>query len=229
MGLIDGCARRDHANMRSDGDERKYGLEGASYRELRLLEEVNDTPETSQRHLANRLGIALGLTNLLVRNLAKKGYIRATRAGWKRWVYNLTPAGVGRKAHLTLEYVDRVLDHHRRVRAILREDIDVAGLASNSRMAIYGTNDLAELMYLVLREMGITRIDFFDNGGKKKFLGTPVRDLASIQPDEYGRVIVAFSSDIEARCAELHACGVATSQLITLIQGAAQVADRVEG
>ena len=40
-----------------DGDERR-GLEGASYRELRLLEEVASSPEVSQRRLAFRLGIA---------------------------------------------------------------------------------------------------------------------------------------------------------------------------
>ena len=48
-------------------------LEGDSYRELRLLEEVDSTPELSQRHLARSLGIALGVANLLVRTLVKKG------------------------------------------------------------------------------------------------------------------------------------------------------------
>ena len=211
--------------MGSDGDELKNGLGGASYRELRLLEEVDVTPETSQRYLANRLGIALGVANLLVKNLAKKGYIRATRAGWKRWVYNLTPAGVGRKAHLTVEYVERVLDHHRRVRAILREGIGAAGLDPESRLAIYGTSELAELMYLALRDMGVTRIDFFDRRGGQTFLGTSVRDLATIESGEYKKVMVAFSSSIEERCEELHASGVTTSQMITLLQRPADFAE----
>ena len=91
-------------------------LEGDSYRELRLLEEVDSTPELSQRHLARSLGIALGVANLLVRNLVKKGYIRTTRVGWKRWVYVLTPAGMSRKVQLTLGYIERFHDHYRRVR-----------------------------------------------------------------------------------------------------------------
>jgi DNA-binding MarR family transcriptional regulator len=213
--------------MRFNGSDLKDGLEGGSYRELRLLEEVDVTPETSQRYLASRLGIALGVANLLVKNLAKKGYIRATRAGWKRWVYNLTPAGVGRKAALTLEYVDRVLDHHRRVRLILRDGIGMVGLDPESRLAIYGTSELAELMYLVLTDMGVTRIDFFDRRGGQMFLGSPVRDLGSIESSEYVKVMVAYSSNIEERCDELLASGVASSQMITLLQRSADVLEVV--
>ena len=201
-------------------DESKDDLQGASYRELRLLEAVDVTPEVSQRHLASQLGIALGVANLLVRNLGKRGYIRATRAGWKRWVYNLTPAGVGRKAQLTIRYIDRVLDHHRRVRAILRDDIGGIGLDSDSRMAVYGTNELAELMYLVLRDMGVTRIEFFDRDGKDSFLGTSVQSLQSIVPSDYVKVLVAFSSNIEIRCAELRASGVDGAKIVTLLQNA---------
>ena len=219
MGGPRGIRRKgERGLMCPPSDELKDGLEGASYRELRLLEEVDVAPETSQRHLASQLGIALGVANLLVRNMAKKGYIRATRAGWKRWVYNLTPAGVGRKADLTLAYVDRVLDHYKRVRDILREDIGAAGLNPECRMAIYGTGELAELMYLVLRDMGVTRIDFFERDGTKSFLGSAVRDLASMESEDYVKVLVAFSSDIEVRWQDLQASGVPGSQIITLLQ-----------
>ena len=64
--------------LMSETDKNKDELEESTYRELRLLEEVEIKPEVSQRHLANHLGVALGVANLLVKNLAKKGYIRAT-------------------------------------------------------------------------------------------------------------------------------------------------------
>ena len=44
-------------------------------RELRVLAEVDSDPEVTQRDLARRVGIALGLTNFLLRNLVQKGYI----------------------------------------------------------------------------------------------------------------------------------------------------------
>lgn len=204
-------------------NELKDDLDDPSFRELRLLEEVEVTPVTSQRHLAIQLGVALGVANLLVRNLAKKGYIRATRAGWKQWVYNLTPSGVGRKANLTLAYVDRVLGHYRRVREILRVDMEGMALDQDSRMAIYGAGEMGELMYLVLRDMGVTQVDFFDINGGRSFLGTTVRDLGSIQPDEYVKVMVAFSSDIAGKRADLRSNGVDDSKIITFLRASEAV------
>ena len=199
-------------------------LDDPSFRELRLLEEVEVTPVTNQRHLAVQLGVALGVANLLVRNLAKKGYIRATRAGWKQWVYNLTPSGIGRKANLTLAYVDRVLGHYRRVREILRNDMEGMALGQDSRMAIYGAGEMGELMYLVLRDMGVTQVDFFDIEGGRSLLGTTVRDLGSMQPDEYVKVMIAFSSDIACKRADLKSIGIGDSQIITFLRASEAVA-----
>lgn len=57
--------------MRSNNEHKN--IEGESNRELRLLEEAQRTLEMSQRRLAGRLGIALGVTNVLVRSLARSG------------------------------------------------------------------------------------------------------------------------------------------------------------
>ena len=192
------------------------GLEGAAYRELRLLEEVEDTPEVSQRGLALRLGIALGVANLLLRNLIRKGYIRATRVGCRRWVYALTPAGFSRKAQLTFSYVERFRDHYKRVRMLLRDDLGDLATDPRSRIAIYGSTELAELMYLALRDLGLTSIDVFDGDGPKgDFLGSPVKTLGSIVPADYAKVIVAFPSDIDARTEELAGAGVARDRIVT--------------
>ncbi len=194
-------------------------LEGDSYRELRLLEEVDSTPELSQRHLARSLGIALGVANLLVRNLVKKGYIRTTRVGWKRWVYVLTPAGMSRKVQLTLGYIERFHDHYRRVRQLLREDLGTHTIRPDSCIAIYGATELAELMFLVLRDMGVTSIDVFDRQGTGgPFLGMPVQSLSALMPEQYVKVAVAFPGDSATPCQELYDRGVSPSQVITLLQ-----------
>ncbi len=206
-------------------------LEGESYRELRLLEEVDATPELSQRHLARSLGIALGVANLLIRNLVKKGYIRTTKVGWKRWVYVLTPAGMSRKVQLTLGYIERFHDHYRRVRQLLREDLGTHTIGPDSRIAIYGATELAELMFLVLREMGVTRIDIFDDrqGIGTAFLGMPVQGLGALVPEQYVKVAVAFPGDPATPCQELYDQGVSPSQVITLLQEPSPIAVQTDG
>ena len=205
-------------NMGTKKSQRLDGLEDAPYRELRLLEEVESTAQVSQRHLARQLDVALGVANLLVRNLAKKGYIRITQVGWRRWVYVVTPAGLSRKIHLTVDYVQRFLNHYRRVRTLLREDLGTLAVSTDSRIAVYGTNELTELVYLGLREVGITRIEFFDRFSGSSLLGMPVKGLDSLNPDDYDRVIVTPGADIEARRGELLAQGADQSRIVTLLQ-----------
>ena len=203
--------------MRSE-DEHMEPLEGLSYRELRLLEEMDSTPEVSQRQLAHQLGIALGVANLLVKGLAKKGYIRVSHVGWKRWVYVLTPAGVTRKVQLTLAYVDRFMDHYRRVRVSLREQLASIPLNPKSRIAIYGTSELAELAFLALRDLGVTEIEVFDRNGRRgRFLGMRVQPLASLDASMFSGVIVAMPNSLEARTRELVGVGVQPSQIVSAL------------
>ena len=75
--------------MRSE-DEQQSPVTPSVYRELQLLTEVDETPAVTQRQLSLRVGIALGLTNVLVRNLVQKGYLRVSNATWKSLIYNLT-------------------------------------------------------------------------------------------------------------------------------------------
>ena len=154
-----------------------------------------------------------------MRTLTKKGYIRATQVGWKRWVYVLTPAGIARKANLTFGYVERFVDHYRRVRVLLRDDLGALAMDPESPIAIYGTTDLAELIYLALRDMGLTRIDFYDHDGRESdFLGMSVESLRSVTPGNYAKVMVAFSTGIDTRCQELRANGFGPDQIVTLLQ-----------
>lgn len=178
-------------------------LESTSQRELRLLTEVDEDPEVSQRELSRRVGIALGLTNMLVRNLAQKGYVRVSQAGWKRFIYTLTPAGVSRKLRLTIDYIQRFLGYYRSVRQNLREQLEPLGLNQESRIAIYGTGEFAELVYLGLKDFGIEEIDVFGppESVDSRFLGMRVLGAGTLKQENYDRVVVAIldgSDEIQA-------------------------------
>jgi len=142
--------------------EQQDSVEPYTYRELQLLSRVDESPDATQRQLSMRLGIALGLTNVLLRNLVQKGYVRVIQATWKRRFYTLTPAGFSRRISLMVDYVRKVLDHYQSVRQTLREQLEPLALNEESRVAIYGTGEFAELIYLGLKELSIEEIDVFD-------------------------------------------------------------------
>ena len=191
-------------------------MEPATYRELQLLSEVVSTPEITQRQLSQKVGMALGLTNTLLRNLTKKGYIRVAQASWKRRLYTLTPEGFSHRVRLMSTYVHRFLEHYRSVRQTLREQLEPLVLHEESRVAIYGSSEFAEIVYLAIKEFGIEEIDIFGppNSEGSSFLGMPVRDVATIQPERYDRVLIAVLAEPGATSKVLLERGASPEQLV---------------
>ena len=197
--------------------EHKDNPDGPSDRELKLLAEVQRSEGATQRDLSRRVGIALGVTNMLLRNLAQKGYIQVTHAGWKRWLYALTPAGFSRKIQLTMAYIHRTLNHYQKVRETLREEMECLELNLESRVAIYGTGEFAELVFLGLKEKGIEEIEIYSRASPdgRKFLGMPVYDVSALRPHEYDRVIIASLDESRTELVALQEAGVAPEKIVT--------------
>jgi DNA-binding MarR family transcriptional regulator len=203
--------------MRSQ-NEQTNEIPPSNYRELKLLSEIENDPEATQRQLSKRVGIALGLTNVLIHNLAQKGYLRATKADWKRRLYALTPDGFTHKLRLTLAYIHRIMDHYQAVRQTLRDELANLALNKESRVAVFGTTEIAELVYLGLREIGIEDIDFYEatEPDGRRFLGMPIHGLQSLQVENYDRIVVANLSDSWTDSQKLRAQGVPEEKMFMI-------------
>src|SRR5215470_19341783 len=84
---------------------------------LGLLESVERGGATSQRSLADELGIALGLVNAYLKRCVKKGLVKVRHAPARRYAYYLTPHGFAEKSRLTLEFMSHSLALFRRAKA----------------------------------------------------------------------------------------------------------------
>lgn len=211
--------------------EQQDPLSTPAYRELKLLTEVDKTPEASQRQLSLKVGIALGLTNMVLRNLVQKGYVRVSNATWKRRLYSLTPDGLRYRFRLTAAYISRVLDHYQNVRQSLREQMETLAVNEESRVAIYGTSEFAELVFLGLKEIGIEEIDMYSpsSSGGRRFLGMPVHDVARLNSANYDKIVVAMLDGSEAARADLLERGVSPQKVVTLFLQAAVGGGRSDG
>ena len=72
--------------------------------EFALMREIAREPIQTQRDLSKSAGLSLGMTNLLLKRLARKGLIKVGRLDWKRTQYLLTPKGALEKARKTYDY-----------------------------------------------------------------------------------------------------------------------------
>jgi DNA-binding MarR family transcriptional regulator len=163
-------------------------------RDLILLTELERDGAITQRSLATKLGVALGLTNLYLKRLAKKGYVKITTIPSHRIRYLLTPQGLSEKSRLTYLYMQYSLSHYRDMRGRLRDTLSRATGNGVKRVVIFGTSEFAEMAYLSLREMELTLVGFIDDGQAESFLSYPVRRPSVLDEWEFDAVLLA---DIE--------------------------------
>lgn len=73
-------------------------------KEFLLIQEISRQPLRTQRDLSQSLGLSLGMTNLLIKRLSRKGLIKITQLDWKRTQYLLTLQGVLEKTRKSYDY-----------------------------------------------------------------------------------------------------------------------------
>ncbi len=166
-------------------------MNDSTYRDLHLLDELTHTPGTTQRELAKRIGVALGLTNLMLRRLAKKGYVKVTGTSRNRLRYLITPKGILEKTRLTYEYLEASLQLYGQVRRFLREQLERTARAGHRRIAVYGTGEMAEIAFLTIRELRLQPVGVVEQEQRPgSFLGYPVQAFRELPRSGVDRVIV---------------------------------------
>lgn len=189
-------------------------------RDLLLLTEVERDGAVTQRSLASKLGVALGLTNLYLKRLARKGHIKITTIPSHRVRYLLTPQGFAEKSRLTYLYMEYSLSHYREMRARLRETLSHASRNGTKRVVIYGTGELAEMAYLSLREMHITLVGFVDDHQQEAFLSYPVWPPEALSEWEFDAVLLADFDQTAGHRTQLRQRHVPDSKIIALAPSA---------
>jgi DNA-binding MarR family transcriptional regulator len=146
---------------------------------FQLLSEMADEKPVSQRELAKRLGIALGLVNSYLKNFVAKGFIRIKNYPHNRYAYLLTPNGIAEKARLAYQHVRYFTNLY----TVTRQDYLqlFRGLADRgiSKIAFCGVDEVAEIAWLSLQESGLELTEVMDdNCAGSSFMGREVVTLA---------------------------------------------------
>jgi DNA-binding MarR family transcriptional regulator len=190
-------------------------------RNLEILTAIGEGHPLTQRALAQRLGVALGLTNLYLKRLAKKGFIKITEFprkpyARKRLRYIVTPKGLLEKSRLTYDYMSYSLGIYRRTRETLRDTLSHLPGNGTKRVVLYGLGEAAELAYVTLKELGLEPIGVFAREARGDFLGFPVRPVAELVDEPLDGIIVATFDRPEPYIAELARLGIPPRKLLTL-------------
>ena len=112
---------------------------------LELLTAIEARSDVTQRHLADRLGVALGLANSYLKRCVRKGLVKITQAPANRYLYYLTPQGFTEKSRLTGQYLSASLDFYRRAGASVVRALDDCQARGAQRVMFAGVSELAEI------------------------------------------------------------------------------------
>jgi DNA-binding MarR family transcriptional regulator len=148
---------------------------------LDTLLEIKDNPSLSQRSLAHKLNISLGLTNAILQNLIHRGWVKAQKMTGRKILYLITPQGIARATNLVYDRFRETQNYYQYTKELLTSYLTDLYNKGKRRAVIYGTNQLAEITYLSLLDSPIKLnsilTDDSDSSSKKKFLGHEVLTL----------------------------------------------------
>lgn len=186
-------------------------------RSLLVLQEVEKNPILTQRSLSQKLGVALGLTNLYLKRLVKKGYVKVTTIPRNRIRYILTPHGFAEKSRLTYEYLQYSLSHYRNIRGRLNHTLAGLERAGVKQIVIFGVGELAEFAYLSIQESNLVLVGFVADEPGERFLSFPLGTLESLKEWNFDAILICDLGNVEEIRSRIQVLGIPLDRVISVV------------
>jgi len=160
----------------------------------KILTEIETGQQVTQRGLSRELGIALGLTNLLIRRVVKKGWVKVVNIKPNRVSYLITPAGITEKARITKAYFENTARLYSETRDRIRESFDLLSAAwdangyPDKRIVFYGAGEVAEIGFISLQGTDLSLVGVVDDARVTPFFGFAPHRPEDLRPTELSGV-----------------------------------------
>lgn len=142
---------------------------------LEILQAIEARSDVTQRHLADRLGVALGLANSYLRRCVRKGLVKITQAPANRYLYYLTPTGFAEKSRLTAQYLAASFEFYRRASTDMTACFAQCQERGARRVLFAGVSELAEIGAMRAADFDLEIAGTFDpESSLAQFIGKPV-------------------------------------------------------
>jgi DNA-binding MarR family transcriptional regulator len=143
------------------------------------LNELKNNPSHSQRSLASKLNISLGLTNAILKNLISRGWIKAKKDTGRKILYIITPQGMANVSRLLYNRFRETVHYYRYTKDLITDYLFKLYQQGEKEVNIYGTGQLAEITYYAgLGTPLKLNVIISDDSNKKTFLGHQVLTLS---------------------------------------------------
>ena len=122
-------------------------------REFELINIIGANLTSSQRDLSRHLDISLGMTNMLLRRMVSKGYIRINQLNKRKVQYLLTAKGFSEKMRKSIHYTLKTLNSIGLIKNRLKDIIQAHYDRGERNFYILGSSDLGILVENTVKEI----------------------------------------------------------------------------
>ncbi len=124
-------------------------------REFELINIIGGDLGSNQRDLSRQMNLSLGMTNMLIRRLITKGYIRIQQLNKKKVEYLLTPMGFSEKMSKSVRYTMKTIDSIGLIRQSIARLLQCLYDEGVRKFYVIGSSDLVVLVEMAVREDGL--------------------------------------------------------------------------
>ncbi len=121
-------------------------------REFELINIVGARLAKNQRDLSRHMQLSLGMTNMILRRMVTKGYIRIHQLNSRKVQYLLTPKGFSEKMRKSVTYTLKTIHSISLIKESLRAVLLGLYRGQERNFFVVGKSDLAFLIDVVLKE-----------------------------------------------------------------------------
>ena len=127
---------------------------GIEEKEYKLLNQVSKDPAGTQREISRQLGFSLGMTNILLKRLIHKGYIKISQLNRRKVKYFLTPRGIAQKIKRSHQYLSYTFHSLKEIKYKIQTVLLTEYKKGRRKFIISGNGELADITEIALRNLG---------------------------------------------------------------------------
>lgn len=125
--------------------------------EYKVIEALNENDRLTQRHIAEKAGISLGMTNLIIKRLIHKGFVKIRNMNKKKILYHLTPKAMIEKTRRTYSYFERTMRDIVAIREKIQNAVTRKMNGNFSEIVIVGRNEISEIAKWAVQDIDRSR------------------------------------------------------------------------
>lgn len=133
-------------------------------REFELINIIGADLGSNQRDLSRQLDLSLGLTNMLIKRMIAKGYIRIRQLDKRKVKYILTPKGFSEKMRKSVKYTLKTIHSISLIKKRVKDVVVKLYHQGERNFIVLGKSDFALLIEMSLKDANLSdyRITYVD-------------------------------------------------------------------